>query len=195
MVIVSVDGNIGAGKSSVLHYLKNKYQYKIDLEPVDDWIPFLQDMYKNNKDAFEFQIKVWLDRIYNVDYPANDITLTERSGFFQWQVFAKAVFETGKLNERQFNILRNLYHKQPFQPDVFVYLCTDPVESYKRIHKRGRNCESDITEEYIHTLHILHENAYELLQQENGKNILVSVEGKTVEQVGDEIHQKLQKML
>jgi deoxyadenosine/deoxycytidine kinase len=119
MTVISIDGNIGAGKSTVLSYLKKVHDYAIDVEPVDNWIPFLHDMYKNNKDAFEFQIKVWLDRIYNVDYPTDKITLTERSGFFQWHVFSKANFEIGKLNERQYMILKNLYDKRPFNSDIY----------------------------------------------------------------------------
>ena len=109
MPVVSIDGNIGAGKSTVLNYLKNNYHYQIDLEPIDDWLPFLQDMYKNSKDAFEFQIKVWFDRTFNVQYPLNKNILTERSGFFHWEVFSKANFKIGKLNERQYTILKDYF--------------------------------------------------------------------------------------
>jgi len=194
MVLVSIDGNIGAGKSTVIHYLKNRHHYDIDLEPVDDWLPFLQDMYKNNKDAFEFQVKVWLDRIYNAHYSSQVTTIAERSGFFQWNVFSKVNFDNGKLNGRQYTILKNLYDKQPFHPDIYIYLQTHPSHCYKRIHKRSRNCESDIKLEYITALHQLHENAYELLQEEDIPHVyMVQVEGKTAEEIGEEIHQLIQQ--
>jgi len=192
MVVISIDGNIGAGKSTVLNYLKNTYKYEVDLEPIDDWIPFLQDMYKNNKDAFEFQIKVWMDRVFNTEYPTNEITLTERSAFFQWHVFSKANFENGKLNERQYMILKNLYDKCEVIPDMYFYIRTDPEKSYHRIHKRSRNCESEIPLGYIETLHHLHENAFEMLQEYNTPNVhMIEMEGKTVQQMGEEIYSKI----
>jgi len=196
MTVISIDGNIGAGKSTVLNYLKKTYKYNIDVEPVDDWIPFLQDMYKNNKDAFEFQIKVWMDRVFNTNYTVKDITITERSAFFQWHVFSKANFENGKLKERQYTILKNLYEKCHVIPDMQFYIRTEPQKSYDRIHKRSRNCESEIPLDYIETLHHLHENAYEMLLENNTPNVyLIEMEGKTVQQIGDEIYQTIASLI
>lgn len=195
MTVISIDGNIGAGKSTVLNYLKHKYHFSIDLEPVDDWIPFLQDMYKNKKDAFEFQVKVWMDRIYHPDYPKDTNVLTERSGFFQWHVFSKANFENGKLNERQYNILKGLYDKRSFDSDIYIYIRTDPAQSHGRIHKRNRNCESDIDLSYIQSIHDLHENAYQMLVEADTPNVFViEMEGKTVQEIGDEIYSIIQKV-
>lgn len=190
MVVISLDGNIGAGKSTVLHYLKNKYGISIDTEPVDDWIPFLHDMYKNNKDAFEFQVKVWLDRVYHTDYPTDSLVLTERSGFFQWNVFTKANFELGKLNERQYHILQSLYQNRSNpKPDVYIYIQSNPSFSYKRIHTRNRNCENSISLTYLEKLHALHENAYKELLEEKSKAYLINMEGKSVEEIGNEIYE------
>jgi hypothetical protein len=67
--------------------------------------------------------------------------------------------------------------------------------SYERIHKRSRNCESDIDLKYIEELHYLHEAAYHLLKEENEKAIVyvIEMEGKTVEEIAEEIHQHIRK--
>lgn len=194
-MIISIDGNIGAGKSTVMKYLRNTYKYNIDLEPVDEWIPFLHDMYKNNKDAFEFQVKVWLDRMYMPIYPREkeQAVLTERSGYFQWHVFAKSSIETGRINERQYNLLKTMYDNCLFYPDIYIYLQTTPSEVFKRVHNRSRNCESDIDIAYLEKLHTMHENAFaELSQEPNIKIHKINVEGRSVKQIGDDIHSILQ---
>ena len=45
MVIITVDGNIGCGKTGVLNYLHKNYKYPIDLEPVDNWQKHLNKIY------------------------------------------------------------------------------------------------------------------------------------------------------
>ena len=195
MTIICIDGNLGAGKSTVMKYLRNTYKYSVDLEPVDDWIPFLHDMYKNNKDAFEFQVKVWMDRMYMPLYPKDSLTLTERSGYFQWHVFTKSNYENDKLNERQYNILKTMYDNCPFYPDAYIYLQTSPEQSFKRIHKRRRNCESDIDVAYIEKIHAMHENAYEELKDEPGVVVhKINVEGQSIKQIGDQLHTLIQTL-
>ena len=189
MPLISIDGNLGAGKSSVMKYLRNTYHYTVDLEPVDDWIPFLHDVYKNNKDAFELQVKVWLDRMYMPVYPTDQIVLTERSGHFQWNVFTKSSLETGRITDRQYTLLKTMYDNCLFYPDVYIYLQTTPEEAFKRIHKRSRNCESDIDMAYVEKIHAMHENAYEDLTQEPDTHVhKINVEGRSIKQIGDEIH-------
>lgn len=194
-MIISIDGNIGAGKSTVMKYLRNTYKYNVDLEPVDEWIPFLHDMYKNHKDAFEFQVKVWLDRLYLPIYPANKITLVERSGYFQWHVFTKSSIETGKINERQYNLLKTMYDNCLFYPDVYIYLQTSPDETFKRIHTRARNCESDIDMNYLEKIHAMHENAFAELSQEPAvRTYKINVEGRTVKQISEDIHNLISQL-
>ena len=50
MVIITIDGNIGCGKTGVLNYLHKNYKYAIDLEPVDNWQKHLNRIYNEEKD-------------------------------------------------------------------------------------------------------------------------------------------------
>lgn len=47
--MITIDGNIGCGKTSVLNYLHKINKTSIDLEPVDNWLPYLKNMYIEKK--------------------------------------------------------------------------------------------------------------------------------------------------
>ena len=58
MSLITIDGNIGCGKTSVLNYLHKFYKYPVDLEPVEEWQPYLDKMYQNKENTFNFQIRI-----------------------------------------------------------------------------------------------------------------------------------------
>ena len=185
MTIVTIDGNIGAGKSTLLEYIHRRTHYSIDLEPVQVWEPFLKDMYQNNKDAFEFQVKVWLDRCYAPHYPTRQITCVERSPHFQWNVFSMANYENHKLNDRQIELIGELYKKPCYTPDICIYLKSDPEKCMERIHHRHRDCENAIPLEYVQNIHRLHEEAYDILR--HPFKVEIDIENKSIEQIGCEV--------
>jgi len=186
MVLITIDGNIGAGKSTILKFLKDVANINTDPEPVDEWEPFLIDMYKNNKDGFEFQVKVWNDRCFNQKYNSNGITCIERSPLFQWNVFTKANYYNGKLSDIQYNLLNDLYNFPSYKPDLYIYLRTDPLKCIERIGIRDRNCESDIDTTYITQIHDLHEKTYNEI---NEYKHCVDIEGKNIEHICNEVLQ------
>jgi deoxyadenosine/deoxycytidine kinase len=63
-MIYTIDANIGAGKTTILEKLHKEYKYLIDLEPVEQWKPYLKNMYENNTGYNDFQVKVWSDRAW-----------------------------------------------------------------------------------------------------------------------------------
>ena len=122
-IIISVDGNIGSGKSTIVEYLKNNI-YKVNHkklkiyfleEPVNVWESIIdkndgkniiEKFYENNeKYAFTFQMIAYISRlsllkkIIKKDY---DIIITERSIFTDRNVFAQMLYDSGKINEIEF---------------------------------------------------------------------------------------------
>jgi deoxyadenosine/deoxycytidine kinase len=185
MVCITIDGNIGAGKSTILSFLNNIGKYDTHPEPVEDWEPFLLDMYKNDKDAFEFQVKVWTDRCFSPKYDPNKIICIERSPEFQMNVFTVANYENNKLNKRQYELLEELYCKPCYTPDLYIYLRTQPDKCIERIQKRNRNCESDIHFDYIKRIHDLHEITYDNLK---GNKVVIDIEGKSLSYICQEVY-------
>lgn len=182
-MIVTIDGNIGCGKSTVLNTLKTNYE--VHVEPVSDWEPFLTNMYEYNTDAFEFQVKVWSDRCFTPYYPKDKITCVERSPHYQWHVFSVANYMNGKLNDRQMKVLSDLYKKPCYRPDLSIYLRSDPTKCMERIHYRHRTCENKLSYDYIYHLHELHEVTFASLIHSN--KIVIDVEYKTPTDIYQEI--------
>lgn len=189
MKVVTIDGNIGAGKTTVLEYLKSAYGFGIDIEPVDKWQPWLNRMYTSGKDVFEFQIRVWLDRCWPALNNTSSITCMERSPLFQERVFIPANVSNGILSDTQADLVTEMYKKiyDIWEPDVYVYLRSDPAKCAERIMRRGRESEDSIRLHYLHQLHDLHESTVAHAKVLNKRIVVVDMEGKTTREIGDEI--------
>jgi deoxyadenosine/deoxycytidine kinase len=188
-LIFTVDGNIGAGKSTVLEYIHLNYKLPIDLEPVNKWQTYLDDMYKNNKSGFEFQVRVWLDRCWI--QPKSHVLpmLMERSPYFQRNVFMPINRENGRLSEREYDSLHEMYEKSNniWVPNGYIYLRSNPNKCAERINKRGRQSEDKISIEYLKELHNYHEKAYIYAAALEYPIIVIDIEGKTVAKIAEEI--------
>jgi len=191
--VFTIDGSIGAGKSTVLEYLHKNYNISIDLEPVDKWVPFLKRMYDEKKGTFEFQIRVWLDRCW-IQPKRHVNIIIERSPFFQKKVFIEASIMDKKITESERNILNEMYDKtmQLWCPRGYIYLRSNPIKCAERIKIRGRNCESNISIEYLQKLHDLHEKAYMIASAQCMPIICIDIEDKSIEKVSEEVFVALQ---
>lgn len=195
-IINTIDGNIGAGKTTVLEYLHTHYKLPIDLEPVKKWQPYLDDIYSNDKGTFEFQVRVWLDRCW-IQPKSNTLPmLMERSPYFQRNVFIPANVENGKLNEREYTTLHEMYEKSNniWIPNGYIYLRSDPLKCAERIKIRNRKSEDHIPSDYLIKLHQLHEDTYDYAIKNGFPIIAINMEGKTVPEIAEEIYNSLPKL-
>lgn len=166
-VVVTVDGNIGTGKTTLLKHLHERYGYKIIEEPVESWKPFLENMYKKNKGFFEFQLQAWLDMAWTnrirQENSNHSIVVIERSPLFTREVFVDALALTNKISDHQLRILDDCYSRtsQLDAPDIQFYLRLPPEISMQRIQKRGRTEENSLNADYVTLIHELHEHAFD----------------------------------
>jgi deoxyadenosine/deoxycytidine kinase len=173
--IVSLEGNIGAGKSTLIRFLKtnsfNKHIVFLE-EPLDEWNTIkdangttaLEHFYEDkNKYSFSFQMMAYISRLSMIKRkietaPANSIIFMERSLQTDKNVFEKMLHKDGHINE----IEHQIYHKwfDEFSTDAklthIVYMSTTPATSYARIQNRNRNGEGAISEEYLKKCHEYH---------------------------------------
>ena len=59
MGIITIDGNIGCGKSSILTYLHKTYKLPVDLEPVESWQSYLNNIYNNTNNISVYYVFVF----------------------------------------------------------------------------------------------------------------------------------------
>jgi deoxyadenosine/deoxycytidine kinase len=193
MPIITIDGNIGAGKTSILTYLHTNFNINVDLEPIDKWKPYLDKIYIENKDYFKFLIRVWLDRSWIQEKNESSLVIMERSPYFIRNTFNKYMFETDLINKNENTIINELYDKTDiiWKPNYFIYLHSSPEKCLERILKRGRTNEMEISLEYLNDIHKLHENSFEDLED---KKIMINVDNKTIEEIGQEINDFIHRL-
>ena len=190
-MIVSIEGNIGSGKSTVLEILReyfkdNKKVFFVD-EPVAEWNnvrdgdkTILELFYENKeKYSFSFQILAYITRLRKllnaIDDKSNEIIICERSIYTDKFVFAKMLYQQGYINEIEWQSYNYWFDtfKEKTNVDSIIYINTEPNICFDRIKKRNRNGESSIPLEYLRHCHQLH---HEWLH-ENKKDNIINFDG------------------
>lgn len=174
-VYISIQGNIGSGKSTLVKALNDKYGNNKRVcflqEPVNVWDTItdvngktiLELYYKDQKKyAFSFQMMAYISRLSSlrkVISEGYDIIIAERSLETDKNVFAQMIYDDKNISEIEFNIYLKWFEE--FQDNIpeekIVYLRTNPKTAYERIIQRGRIGEN-IPFEYIEKCHDYHEN-------------------------------------
>lgn len=187
MPIITIDGNIGSGKSTILNYLHKNHKIAIDLEPVEKWKIFLKNKYDNNNNIFNLQLRIWLDRSWIQEKEDKVLILMERSPFFIKNTFILSAYLDNHITETEYNILMELYNKTDniWDCNKYIYLQSDPDKCIERIKIRGRECEKNITLDYINNIHELHEDNYKLAINQNKNILIVNIEDKEIDEISE----------
>jgi deoxyadenosine/deoxycytidine kinase len=194
MTIITVDGNIGCGKTSILNYLHKYHKISIDLEPVESWNTYLTKLYDDKNDVFKFQVRIWLDRCWIQEKTDKALILMERSPYFIRNTFIVTAYENAMITDVENTILNDLHAKTDslWSCNTYVYLRSTPENCFKRIKKRNRQSEKNITLEYLQQLHKHHEETYEKALKNNMNIIVIEIDDKNVADIASEMLQYLQ---
>jgi len=174
--IFSIEGNIGSGKSTLVKVLSEKLRH-IDnkpviyvQEPVSEWDnikdhngkTILEKFYADqSKYAFSFQMMAYISRLALlkrvIKKNPNAILITERSVFTDKEVFAKMLYDEGKIEEVNYQIYLKWFDE--FIEDIpitgLIYMNTTPEKSKERVDIRARPGEN-IPLEYLKQCHEYH---------------------------------------
>ena len=180
-VIVSVEGNIGSGKSTFVNRLKQdlkdqmleKMKFVFVQEPVEQWtqikdkngVDMLTKFYGDQeKYSFAFQMMAYISRLSLLkrtyeENPTNTIIITERSVYTDRHVFAKMLYDSDKIEDVEYQIYLKWFDEFIKELPVFamIYLHTTPQVSHNRVLKRARDGET-IPLEYLKKCYDYHEN-------------------------------------
>lgn len=176
--IISIEGNIGSGKSTLLRYLnnvstsrENTHKWIFLQEPVDDWekirdnegTTMLEKFYGNQeKYAFSFQIMAYISRLAKLKKAVEEnpqaIIVTERSLFTDKYVFAKMLYDDGKIEEVNYQIYQTWFNTfvKDYPISGYIYVNTDPTVCCERVNKRSRDGEDTISLDYLKSCHEYH---------------------------------------
>ena len=156
-VFIAVAGNIGAGKSSLTHLLSLRYGWKPFFESVED-NPYLNDFYADMK-RWSFNLQVYFlsnrFRSHKSITEGPDSVLLDRAIYEDAEIFARNLYEIGKMDQRDYENYVALYevmteYLRP--PDLLIYLRANVDTLMKQISLRGRDFEQSIKREYLEQL-------------------------------------------
>jgi deoxyguanosine kinase len=170
---VTIEGNIGAGKTTLANILSRKFNAKLVLEAFAD-NPFLPKFYEQPEQyAFPLELFFMAERykqlkeLLQTKDMFQSITISDYL-FTKCLLFAKVNLpeEEYKLYQKLFDII----NPQIVQPDILIYLHS-PLEKLKQnIKKRNREYEQQIPDDYLLTLQETY-NSY--IKQHNIKTLFV----------------------
>ena len=161
MRIVSLEGNIGCGKTSVLAALAQEYDTRP--EPIEQWKPWLERFYTNPSEAalgLQLQVLASFHDI-RVTLPATTpVVLVERSPQTGKDVFMALMVERGALAPHEIALYRQMYALLTWAPTERIYLQCSPELALKRVQMRHRENEDTVSLAYLTALHGKHEELY-----------------------------------
>jgi deoxyadenosine/deoxycytidine kinase len=164
---ISISGNIGCGKSSLLSRLKSNFNISVEPEPVTDWGEWLRMFYLDPKrHALGLQVKILLcfrELLNNNGGRDKSIpVLFERSPIEGVRVFARTLDHTKQpvLSSMEINLLEELVSVIGWVPHTYIYLRTTPAKCLERIKLRNIGVEQNISQDYITDLHDKYEDLF-----------------------------------
>ena len=159
---ITIAGNIGVGKSTLVRLLSQRHGWEPVFEAVEE-NPYLADFYQDMK-RWSFQSQVFFLsrrlRQHNGLLKYKKSVIQDRSVYEDAEIFARNLYDQGNMGNRDwacyFDLYRTLAAMLP-APDLVIYLKADMLTLRRRIAKRGREYEQDIDEKYLERLNALYD--------------------------------------
>ena len=149
---IAIEGNIGAGKTSLATQMAKEFNAKLILERFAD-NPFLPKFYKEpQRYAFTLEMSFLADRYQQISDDLSQLDLFKDFIVSDYDVFKSLIFSKITLPEDEFRLYRKLFYqvyKDIAKPDLYVYLYQNTERLQKNIKKRGRNYEQNIDDDYL----------------------------------------------
>ena len=147
---IVIEGNIGAGKTTLVNKLANDFGYKTIFEEFED-NPFLADFYNDNASfAFKTEVHFLLSRVKQIK--RNLETIKTQNVLADYHITKSLIFAEQTLNKKEFELYKNLFTEItdfiPF-PDKYIFLKQNIRNLIANIIKRGREYEQNIEINYL----------------------------------------------
>ncbi len=160
---ITIAGNIGVGKSSLVQMLSQRLGWEPFYEPVTN-NPYLADFYKDMK-AWGFHSQVFFLshrlKVYRELADCRSSVILDRSLYEDAEIFARNLYLKGIMSQRDYETYEALYRSLVSflpTPDLVIYLRASIDTLLARIQKRDRDFEKTIKRDYLDNLN----QAYDL---------------------------------
>ncbi|MES2746855.1 MAG: 2-amino-4-hydroxy-6-hydroxymethyldihydropteridine diphosphokinase [Bacteroidota bacterium] len=170
---IAIEGNIGAGKTTLTMKMAEDFNAKTVLERFAD-NPFLPKFYKDqNRFAFPLEMSFLADRYQQISDDLAQFDLFKDFIVADYHIFKSLIFAKVTLAEDEYRLYKTLFdiiYKEMPKPDLYVYLYQNTDKLLQNIKRRGRSYEQEISSDYLEKIN----NGYlDYIKTQKDLNVLV----------------------
>ncbi|WP_158840718.1 2-amino-4-hydroxy-6-hydroxymethyldihydropteridine diphosphokinase [Polaribacter sp. L3A8] len=153
---MAIEGNIGAGKTSLVKMISEEFNAKMVLERFAD-NPFLPKFYEDKERyAFPLEMSFLADRYQQLTDDLAQFDLFKNFIVSDYYIFKSLIFAQVTLQKEEYLLYRKMFdlmYKEITKPDLYIYLYQDTERLLENIKKRGREYEQKIEPNYLKQIH------------------------------------------
>jgi 2-amino-4-hydroxy-6-hydroxymethyldihydropteridine diphosphokinase len=173
---IAIEGNIGAGKTSLSKMMSDEFNAKVVLERFAD-NPFLPKFYEDEERyAFPLEMSFLADRYQQLSDDLAQFDLFKNLIVSDYYIFKSLIFAQVTLQKEEYLLYRKMFdlmYKEISKPDLYVYLYQNTDRLIKNIQKRGREYEQNIGSNYLDKIHNGYSNF--IKTQQNLNTLIIDV--------------------
>jgi len=170
---IAIEGNIGAGKTTLTQKMAQDFNAKTVLERFAD-NPFLPKFYEDQgRYAFSLEMSFLADRYQQLSDDLSQFDLFKDFIIADYHIFKSLLFSKITLEDDEFRLYRTLFdiiYKEMPKPDLYIYLYQNTGRLLQNIKSRGRSYEQHITEAYLEKIN---KGYLEYIKTQTDLNVLV----------------------
>ncbi len=186
---ITIEGNIGAGKTTLAHLLAKHFNARLILEEFAD-NPFLPKFYQNPEQyAFPLELFFMAERYKQLKEMIHTKDLFQSITVSDYLFTKCLLFAKVTLPEEEFRLYQKLFeiiHQQLVFPEILIYLHAPVHKLQANIKKRNRSYEQNIPDDYLFNLQ---ETYTSYIKQHNIKTIFV--DASNADFLGNEKHMQV----
>ena len=153
---IAIEGNIGAGKTTLAKMIGDDFNAKLVLERFAD-NPFLPKFYDDNdRYAFPLEMSFLADRYSQLSDDLAQFDLFKNFIVSDYYIFKSLIFAQVTLAKEEYVLYRRMFdimYKEISKPNLYVYLYQNTERLLDNIKKRGRDYEQNIAPDYLEKIH------------------------------------------
>ena len=182
-----IEGNIGAGKTTLATRIAEQFNAQLILEHFAD-NPFLPKFYSDpEKYSFPLELSFLASRYKQLKEELVPQDLFKSFSIADYYFMKSLVFAASTLTGDEYNLYRQIFYiiygSVP-KPDIYVYLHLSPERLLQNIERRGRNYEKSITKEYLQKI----QDSYFSFFRQNPENKYLVIDVNDIDFVANERH-------
>ncbi|KOS06596.1 7,8-dihydro-6-hydroxymethylpterin-pyrophosphokinase [Flavobacterium akiainvivens] len=170
---IAIEGNIGAGKTSLATKISEDFNAKLVLERFAD-NPFLPKFYEDpQRFAFSLEMSFLAERYRQLTDDLAQLNLFSDFVVADYHSVKSLIFARVTLGEDEYRLYRRLFdilYKEIPRPGLYVYLYQNSQALLGNIKKRGRDYEQDISADYLENIN---RGYLDYIRSTTGLNILL----------------------